>query len=80
MACIHASQNDRGIHGRAKHIDTRVHRLRQLVDDGEVELVKIDTTEQVADNFTKPLTSTGVKMSRDVTSGARYLMERGLLL
>jgi hypothetical protein len=76
MACIYASQSDRGVHGRAKHIDVRVHKLRQLVEDKEIELIKIDTSEQVADNFTKPLTITGVKLSRDITSGVKLLEER----
>jgi len=61
MACIYALQCNRGVHGRAKHIDVRVRRLRQLVNDKEMELIKIDTSEQVADNFTKPLTITGAK-------------------
>lgn len=79
MACIYASRNEKGLHSKAKHIDVRVHRLRQQVEAGDLTLVKIDTQWQVADNFTKSLPRAGVEMSRDVTSGARALLERGSL-
>ena len=54
MACIYLSRKDGQIN-RAKHIDTRVHRLRELVRDGIMTLVKIATSDQIADAFTKGL-------------------------
>ena len=42
-------------HGRCKHIGVRFHFLRDLVNDGTVELKYVETREQVADIFTKPL-------------------------
>ena len=43
------------MHGRSKHIDVRVHFLRELTKAGTVELVHCGTQEQVADVMTKPL-------------------------
>lgn len=42
-------------HGRSKHIAVRFHFLRNLAHDGVVKLVHCDTSEQLADMFTKPL-------------------------
>lgn len=42
-------------HKRTKHIDTRFHYIRELVNNGEIVLVHCKTQEQVADILTKPL-------------------------
>eukprot|EP00253_Pinus_taeda_P029216 PITA_29216 len=42
-------------HERTKHVETHCHYIRQLVEDGSVQLRYIPTTEQPADIFTKPL-------------------------
>ena len=70
MACIYASKNDKAMGSRSKHIDTRIFRLRQLVEDGEIELIKVDSELQVADNLTKALPKVGVELSRSITAGA----------
>jgi hypothetical protein len=76
MACIYASKNDKDLEQRSKHIDIRVFKLKEFVEEGVLELVKIDTDKQVADNFTKPLSQIGVEMSRDITSGLQFSRER----
>ena len=43
------------MHGKSKHIRVRFHFLRDLVKDGEIELVHYGTQEQVADLMTKAL-------------------------
>ncbi|KZV39334.1 retrovirus-related Pol polyprotein from transposon TNT 1-94 [Dorcoceras hygrometricum] len=43
------------LHGRCKHIRVRFHFSRDLVRDGEIELVHCGTQEQVADLMTKAL-------------------------
>jgi len=43
------------MHGRSKHIKVRFHFLRDLVKDGENELLHCVTQEQVADLMTKAL-------------------------
>eukprot|EP00253_Pinus_taeda_P019033 PITA_19033 len=42
-------------HERTKHVETHCHYIRQLVQDGSVQLRYVPTTEQPADIFTKPL-------------------------
>lgn len=40
---------------RTKHLNIKYHHFREAVDNGEVSVHRVDTTEQVADIFTKPL-------------------------
>eukprot|EP00253_Pinus_taeda_P009952 PITA_09952 len=42
-------------HERTKHVETHCHCIRQLVEDGSVQLRYVPTTEQPANIFTKPL-------------------------
>ncbi|KAJ9537516.1 hypothetical protein OSB04_030249 [Centaurea solstitialis] len=42
-------------HGRTKHINVKFHFLRDLVKDGEIELVHCGSKDQIADIMTKPL-------------------------
>eukprot|EP00253_Pinus_taeda_P023353 PITA_23353 len=42
-------------HERTKHVETHCHYIRQLVEDGSVQLRYVPTSEQPADIFTKPL-------------------------
>ena len=42
-------------HSRTKHIDIRHHFLRDYVQNGDILLEFVDTNNQLADIFTKPL-------------------------
>ena len=42
-------------HWKIKHIDTRYHIIRELVNDGQISLVFCGSKEQLAGMFTKPL-------------------------
>lgn len=42
-------------HKRTKHINTRFHYIRELVNNGEISLQHCNSQEQVADILTKPL-------------------------
>eukprot|EP00253_Pinus_taeda_P012151 PITA_12151 len=42
-------------HERTKHVETHCHYIRQLVEDGSIQLLYVPTTEQATDIFTKPL-------------------------
>ena len=40
-------------HGRTKHIDVRFHFIREIIDEGNILLLKIQTAENPADMLTK---------------------------
>jgi hypothetical protein len=40
---------------RLRHIDIRMHRTRQAIDDGDIKIVKVATETNRADGFTKAL-------------------------
>jgi hypothetical protein len=49
------------LHQRTKHIDVRYHFLRQrVIDDKDLQTLRVDTAENVADTLTKALG--GVKL------------------
>ena len=54
-SCINMSENPVD-HDRSKHIDTRYHYIRDMVQKGAVQLQYLSTDEQIADILTKPLT------------------------
>ena len=56
VAAIHLSRNP-GDFSKSKHIDTRYHFVREQVAAGSIILVKVDTKENIADIFTKPLSN-----------------------
>ena len=53
-SCIMMSENPAN-RDRTRHVDTRVHYLRDLVRDGHVKLLKCAGPQNVADAFTKSL-------------------------
>eukprot|EP00253_Pinus_taeda_P018807 PITA_18807 len=54
-SAITLSKNS-AFHKRTKHIDTRFHFIRELVNNGEIVLQHCRTEDQLADILTKPLT------------------------
>jgi hypothetical protein len=63
-ACI-AFTKQPGEHSRTKHIDVRSCFVRQWIEHGELVLEQIDTTEQLADVFTKALDTRQFQFFRD---------------
>eukprot|EP00253_Pinus_taeda_P025645 PITA_25645 len=55
QSSIHLATNP-AYHSRTKHIDVRYHFLRHVIDGGKVALQKVNTRENCADIFTKPVT------------------------
>ncbi|KAE8683204.1 hypothetical protein F3Y22_tig00111213pilonHSYRG00462 [Hibiscus syriacus] len=51
---------------RTKHIDVRFHKIRELVASGEILFQKVHTDENVADMFTKPVTTDKYKHCLDL--------------
>jgi hypothetical protein len=56
VAAIHLSKNP-GDFSKSKHIDTRYHFVREQVAAGSIILLKVDTKENIADIFTKPISN-----------------------
>ena len=42
-------------HARTKHIDVQFHFVRDMVEDGKVNLEKVDTAKNIADALMKPV-------------------------
>ena len=55
QSAIHLAKNQ-VYHARTKHIDVRFHKLREIINEGLVQLVKIPTKDNAADMLTKPVT------------------------
>ena len=48
-------------HERSKHIDVRLHFIRDQIDKGEVEVLRVSTDENAADALTKALPHSKLK-------------------
>ena len=69
-ACIHTAMSpDKGLGPRSKHIDTRVFRLKQLVTEKVLELIKVSSAMNVADCLTKALSRDEVDRARNYMFG-----------
>ena len=66
-------------HKVAKHIDIRVHKLRELVRDKVVELKYLETNKMPADILTKPLGPNKFKEIRELMMPNNQLSEGGVL-
>jgi hypothetical protein len=54
-ACIEWGNHVIGGRERAKHIDIRKHFAHEVIQNQEMRLIKVDTSLQLAEIFTKPL-------------------------
>ena len=50
---------------KGKHIDTRYHFIRELVNDGQISLQFCGSMEQLVDMFTRPLGTNTFENQRD---------------
>ena len=63
-AAIDSSYNPEN-HSRTKHIDRRHYFIRELVEDGKIVVPYVSSTDNLADFFTKPLSSARFFALRD---------------
>ena len=61
QAAIEWATGERCPSGRAKHIDVRVHFVRQLVKDAKIDVAYVSSEKNDADVFTKPLGPVSLK-------------------
>ena len=54
-ACIEWANNVIGGRERAKHIDLRKHFAHEKIQEGHIRMIRVDTSDQLADVFTKSL-------------------------
>jgi len=52
MSDVYLAKNQE-YHARTKHIDVRFHFVREILDEGDIELQKVHTKENPADILTK---------------------------
>ena len=50
--------NEPGVHKGAKHYLRKVHYIREIIERGEINLLKVHTDDNLADPFTKPMSCT----------------------
>mmetsp|Transcript_49639 Transcript_49639/g.101360 ORF Transcript_49639/g.101360 Transcript_49639/m.101360 type:complete len:638 (-) Transcript_49639:44-1957(-) len=68
VACIYMSRSSAMYH-KSKHINVRVYRLREFVQDGILELYHVASSEQAADLLTKSLPSPAASKHRETITG-----------
>ena len=51
-------------HAKTKHVDVKYHFIRELIEDKQLQLVKVHTTENPADLLTKGLPKTSFEQCR----------------
>ena len=69
-ACIFTATNWRlPMSARSKHIDTRIFKLREFVETGVLELLKVESADNVSDCLTKALPRESVEMAREYMFG-----------
>ena len=70
-SCIMMSENPTN-RDRSRHVDVKVHYLRDLVRDGHVKLVKCAGTQNVSDALTKSLSRPAFEKHREYMWGAFF--------
>jgi ribosomal protein S24E len=63
-ACIHLAKNPL-LNKRSKHIDIKFHAMRELINKKVMEMVKVNSEDNVADTFTKALSKDSFLSKRD---------------
>ena len=69
QSSIHLTKNQM-FHERTKHIDIKLHFIRDVVSQGIVSVEKVHTDDNPADMLTKPVTGIKFKHCLDLVSVA----------
>lgn len=65
QSAIHLIKNP-VFHQRTKHIDVRYHFIRELQENGDININFVPTENQLADPFTKPLPNPRFSILREL--------------
>ena len=68
-ACIHSANSKEQFGQRSRHIDTRIFKLREFVEEKTLTLEKVCSAGNVADCLTKSLPREQVELARDAMMG-----------
>ena len=60
------------MHKRSKHIETKIHFIRDKTEDGTISIHYVPTYKMAADIFTKSLALSKVETFRTVLMGTDY--------
>jgi hypothetical protein len=61
-------------HQKSKHIERRFHIIREIVNRGDVNILKVASVDNISDPFTKPLSQ--VKLDRHLEKmGVRFMAD-----
>jgi hypothetical protein len=72
-ACIYAATNSKPFGQRAKHIDTRLFKLREFLEEKTIDLQKVTSQNNVADCLTKALSHEQVDVAKAVMFGKKLV-------
>ena len=73
QSCIKLANNP-VMHKRSKHIDTKLHFIREKVENNTVDIVYTPTDQLAADLFTKALPQVKVKKHRRMLMGSMQIL------
>ena len=59
-------------HQRSKHIDRKFHKIRELISNGDVCILKVASADNVADPLTKPMSQSQLDRHTE-KMGIRYM-------
>lgn len=59
-------------HQRSKHIDRKFHKIRELISNGDVSILKVASADNVADPLTKPMSQSQLDRHTE-KMGIRYM-------
>ncbi|KAH9649806.1 hypothetical protein KPL70_026120 [Citrus sinensis] len=76
QSALHIARNP-AFHSRTKHIGVQYHFVREVVEDGSVDLQKIHTKENLADVLTKPINTDKFVWSRSSCGLAETSITQG---
>ena len=55
-----------------KHIHARYHKIRELINSGEIDLIKVHTDDNATDMLTKPVTANKFEHCLDLLGVISY--------